>query len=864
LGRDKVDSSSIAARAKECASSNELGDYGQGFVAFSSASFYYPERILPSAWTEHAPFAFWLLDAAQPRTIVELGTYGGYSYLCFCQGVKCFAIEAACHAIDTWRGDEHSGFYGEEVYETLRAYHDGRYSAFSRLHRCTFDEALPYFADSSIDLLHIDGRHFFEDVAHDFGSWEPKLSKRGIVLLHDTNVRERKFGVAQLWEGLRARYPSFEFYHGHGLGVLGIGQELPSRVAPLFAAPPSIRTTVRTGYAHLGNAVAQRERLASMDQRIADLQLAVDQRASEKDALSNDIGNTRQALAEAEAQTQEAMQALLATRQALAEARQALAEAQAQAQEAIEASLAKDTVIAEARSKIVDAGQKAAEVERNLDAQLRLKDEELVTIRNTIARQEYELQLTETELASKDAKILEIRNVVSLQQNEIRSLTGVIEAIRNSAAWRITTRIRTFGLWLASLRKTTVYWLMTPHAIPRRLKRIHESYSAAEGKLAPKANPQDPMVNCLHNAENDAGLPTTVLPQVSVTDKRFEHKPVTRVAMVGQTEYFACHFESDLDDLFDMQSFHLRFDVGPNYYHDLCEFNPDITFVFRGELMPRETIASLPGIKVAYSTEPMPKLIGQELQCTTDSLGRFKNFLNTFVRPFDYVFHYDEASRTFLESQGINLSGYAALPIATDTYRPLNGPKTRGILFVGRSTEHRERILGPLKRDFDVLHLAHGWPGHVTRNLRDFLRCIDSFHVVLNLHGENEISWEPRVQQMLACGALVVSEPISVNEILQPGVHFIEANGPAAFYETCKRLLAHPESGLGIRSAGLEQVRSSLSARKWFATFFNSLMANHYQRAFLNGAAVDIAPLELMLKHDGFEHLAKYAVLRNA
>ena len=183
----------------------------------------------PLSWVGHIPFAFWLINVAKPQIFVELGTHTGNSYFAFCQSLQHHHIPAQCYAVDSWVGDEHAGYYGDTVYEAVKDYNQMHYSRFSSLMRMTFDLALPYFSNGSIDMLHIDGMHSYEAVKHDFNNWLPKMSEKGIVLFHDINVRERGFGVWRLWEELSSLYPSISFDHSHGLGVLFTGkQQTPS------------------------------------------------------------------------------------------------------------------------------------------------------------------------------------------------------------------------------------------------------------------------------------------------------------------------------------------------------------------------------------------------------------------------------------------------------------------------------------------------------------------------------------------------------------------------------------------------------------------------------------------------------------
>ena len=108
-----------------------------------------------SAWSGHVPFAHWLVAKARPLLIVELGTHTGVSYAAFCQAVRQASPFSRCFAVDTWQGDPQAGKYGEDVYESLKAFHDARFRGFSKLLRKTFDEAVEEFEDGTIDLTEV-------------------------------------------------------------------------------------------------------------------------------------------------------------------------------------------------------------------------------------------------------------------------------------------------------------------------------------------------------------------------------------------------------------------------------------------------------------------------------------------------------------------------------------------------------------------------------------------------------------------------------------------------------------------------------------------------------------------------------------
>jgi glycosyltransferase involved in cell wall biosynthesis len=261
-----------------------------------TASFTPTSLQFPDAWCGHLPFAAWLVKTIEPKIFVELGSHSGNSYFSFCQSASEANLAAKCYAVDTWQGDEHAGNYGDEVFHQVNDHNKTHYANFSRLLRMTFDDASSYFSDGSIDLLHIDGLHTYEAVKHDFETWLPKLAPGAIVLFHDTNVRERGFGVWELWEELKGRYPhNIEFLHSHGLGVLQLNGVPNAKKLHWLDSNSAEQQQLKDYFSVLGMRQLERFELGQTKIHAASLNQAVAERDGQ-------ITNLNQAVAERDGQ----------------------------------------------------------------------------------------------------------------------------------------------------------------------------------------------------------------------------------------------------------------------------------------------------------------------------------------------------------------------------------------------------------------------------------------------------------------------------------------------------------------------------------------------------------------------------------
>ena len=222
-------------------------------------------------WIGHIPFASFLIDVLRPELVVELGVFYGDSYSAMCQAAKVEETGTRLVGIDSWEGDIHTGKYTEEVYQNLKAHHAEHYAGSSELMRCYFDDALGKFADGSVDILHIDGMHTYEAVSHDYTTWLPKVKPGGLILFHDTAVRDKdEFGVWKLWEEIASQYPErHQFSHCNGLGVIRVpgGAEAPGVLAGLLTEGEE-QGVLDSMFTRLGERIMARWQVGQLEEKL--------------------------------------------------------------------------------------------------------------------------------------------------------------------------------------------------------------------------------------------------------------------------------------------------------------------------------------------------------------------------------------------------------------------------------------------------------------------------------------------------------------------------------------------------------------------------------------------------------------------
>jgi hypothetical protein len=128
-------------------------------------------------------------------------------------------------------------------------------------------------------------------------------------------------------------------------------------------------------------------------------------------------------------------------------------------------------------------------------------------------------------------------------------------------------------------------------------------------------------------------------------------------------------------------------------------------------------------------------------------------------------------------------------------------------LFLGRSTEHRERFLAGPKAELDVVHAAFGISGD------DLARLLRAHDIAVNLHNEPYPSFENRVCLHLAAGQLVISEALSPTHGLEPDVDYLEVAEPDQLLAVLRAAVRFPHAYDRVRIRGRRKAEAFRASR---------------------------------------------------
>jgi len=271
----------------------------------------------------------------------------------------------------------------------------------------------------------------------------------------------------------------------------------------------------------------------------------------------------------------------------------------------------------------------------------------------------------------------------------------------------------------------------------------------------------------------------------------------TSVAFVGQSVFFRqCALEQPAGDLEPTFLDHRAGVAAEPLLAQLEALDPDVVLVFRPEIIKPGLFESLRAVTIGYLTEPLPRRNGVK---HVDLHQRLWWLEQVDAANFDRIVSFDPLIVETAEDV-VPVWRSLPLPVAdslfTDVRERAVPPR---LLFVGRSTEHREELLAPVKRAHPIVHIGHGLFGP------ELARVLLAADVQLNLHNNRYPSFENRVCIALAAGHLVISEPLSPTHGLTVGADYLEVDTPESLVSLVDQLAEDPAAHVAVQLAGRRQ-----------------------------------------------------------
>jgi hypothetical protein len=279
-----------------------------------------------------------------------------------------------------------------------------------------------------------------------------------------------------------------------------------------------------------------------------------------------------------------------------------------------------------------------------------------------------------------------------------------------------------------------------------------------------------------------------------------------RLAFVGQSTYFeACALEERSRRV---QTVFVEFRAGGDADAMLAQlraFAPHVVVAFRPEVLPAGVFAQLPVAVVGFLTEPIPRTRGHRAHA--DLRRRRVDMEAMDTGNVDRLVAFDPLIVPTADAF-MRVWRSLPLPVADRLYTPVRPPRGRpSILFIGRSTEHRERFLARPKIELDVIHAAFGIGGD------ELARLLQAHDIGVNLHNEPYPSFENRVCLHLAAAQLVVSETLSPTHGLEPDIDYLEVCEPEQLLAVLRAAVRFPRAYDRVRIRGRRKAEEFRASR---------------------------------------------------
>lgn len=228
----------------------------------------------------------------------------------------------------------------------------------------------------------------------------------------------------------------------------------------------------------------------------------------------------------------------------------------------------------------------------------------------------------------------------------------------------------------------------------------------------------------------------------------------------------------------------------------------DATVIFDPARVPAEVLLELPGHTLGLHPGAT---LGPELASVAGSLDRLACFFPTL-----------SGDRVGAASVWRAI----APPVSDAVFADVRRPQTAmHAMTIGRSSEHRERLLLPAKHHHDLLQVVHGLSG------APLIELLREYDIGVYVAAEPGGAYGAQIGMHLAAGQLLLAEAPTPAHGLERNIDYLHFDSPNALVWTLERLRRFPEMHHRIRVRGrlkAEQYRAS----RVFARIAHDLLAD--------------------------------------